>query len=210
MITRRLAALVAASLLLSGCSGGASGAATDPDVAASAPVPGVALPADPLAVLVPRPDEVPAGMVPVVSGSGPRDLAVVAGYSGEGDAATAAAAKLKAHAFVRAYVGQYADPASGQVLSVVASTFATAAGASADFADDEKSVQGTAVTVERLGEASSARVQSIPGSVVSELLVLRFRRGITTWSLAYKAAPRADLAVAVGLAKALLARTSTS
>jgi hypothetical protein len=207
---RRLAVLLVATLLLAGCSGSESAAPSSTDAAASAPVPGVTLPSDPLADLVPRPAEVPAGMVPVVTGSGPRDLAVVAGYSGSGAAATAAAAKLRAHGFVKAYVGQYANPSTGQVLSVVASTFATPAGATADFGDDQRSVQGRAVTVEKLGEASSARVQAIPGKMASELLLLRFKRGTTTWSLAYQAAPKADPAVAVGLARALLARTATS
>jgi hypothetical protein len=205
---RRLALLAAAPLLVAACSAGTT--APTPDAAASAPVPGVTLPADPLAALVPAPDEVPAGMVPVLAGSGPRDLAVVAGYSGAGAAATAAAARLRAHGFLKAYVGQYANPSTGQVLSVVASTFATAAGAKADFADDERAGSGTRVTTAALGEASSATVQAAPGQASAQLLLLRFRRGTTTWSLAYQAAPRADAAVAVAVAQKVLARTATS
>src|SRR4051794_41240804 len=101
-------------------------------------------------------------MVLVVKGSGPRDLRTVAGYSatGSGAAATAAvsaaAAKLRAHGFQRAYVAQYVSTASGAVLSVVASSFATSAGAAADFADDEKAHSGTTAVLEKVGDASSA------------------------------------------------------
>jgi hypothetical protein len=208
---RRLALLAAAPLLLAGCSGGTSSSSPDPRAAASAPVAGVTLPPDRLATLVPSPSEVPAGMVPVVTGSGPRELAVVAGYSGTGAAATTAAGRLRAHGFVKAYVGQYANPSTGQVLAVVASTFATAAGAAADFADDERGGSGTRVTTPALGEASSATVQAVPGEPgqpARQLLLLRFRRGTTTWSLAYQAAPEADPAVAVAVARKVLARAA--
>jgi hypothetical protein len=211
VVTRRLPALcllpVLLPVLLSGCSGGsAAGPGAAP--AASAPAPGVTLPPSALARLVPTPQEVPAGMTLVTKGSGPRSLAVVAGYSGSGAAATAAAAKLTNHGFVSAYVAQYLNAGNGQVLSIVASTFATAAGATSDFADDEKVKQGTPVTLARVGEASSATVQDVAGKVVKQLVLLRFRRGTTTWSLAYQAAKPADPTVALALAQRLLARIS--
>lgn len=210
MISRRLVAL-ALPLLLGACSGGSDGAAPSPPPF-TAPAPGVSLPPDALSTLVPAPDEVPAGMVLIVKGSGARDLMTVAGYSASGTGATAtaqvnaAAAKLRAHGFQRAYVAQYADTASGAVLSVVASRYGTAAGAAADYADDSKASTGAHAMVERVGEATSATVQTLPGSVSAQLLLLRFRQGATTWSLAFKAAPKADPAVAVALAKLLVAR----
>lgn len=210
MITARpAAALVLLPLLLAGCSGGsAPSTASSASSAAASPVPGVTLPPDPLVDLVPRPDEVPAGMVPVLAGSGPRDLTTVAGYSGTGATATAAAASLTRHGFGHAYVAQYADPATGQVLSVLVSRFATAAGATADFASDESGSQGRPVPgAPTLGEASSVTVQDLPGTA-SQLVLVRFRRATSTWSLAYKAGPTADPQVAVALARALLARTS--
>lgn len=206
--SRGLAALLTAPLLLAGCSGDST-PTVDPQTAASAPVPGVTLPADPLVDLVPRPNEVPAGMVPVLAGSGPRDLTTVAGYSGTGATATAAAAKLTAHGFRRAYVAQYANPATSQVLSIVASTFATVAGATADFADDQAGAQGKKVTTPTLGEASAVTLQDVPGSVAKQLVLVRFRRGMTTWSLAYAASPTAEPKVAIDLAQALLKRSTS-
>ena len=211
MITRTLAALVTVPLLLTGCSGGddsASPTATA-TAAASAPAPGVTLPPDPLSGLVPAPAEVPAGMVLIPAGSGPRDVAVVASYSGSGATATAAKAALTAHGFVRAYVAQYVNPANGSVLSIVASTFRTSGGAVADFTADQASGRGRAVPAATVGEASSVTVQDVPGSVAGQLVILRFRRGTTTWSLAYKAAPTADPQVALDLARKVLERTAS-
>lgn len=204
---RPVAALLAVPALLAGCSSGTT--PIDPRAAASAPVPGVTLPPGALVALVPTPSEVPAGMVPVVLGSGPRDLAVVAGYSGTGAAATAAAAKLRSHGFQEAYVAQYANQSTGQVLSVVVSRFATAAGATADLADDVKAGGGTKVVVQQVGEASAATTEPITGKVSGQLLLLRFRRGVDTWVLAYEAAPTADARVAVAVARAVLARTAS-
>jgi hypothetical protein len=167
------------------------------------------LPPDVRSTLVPQPDEVPAGMVPIPAGSGPRDITVVAGYSGTGATATAAAAKLRQHGFQGAYVAQYVHPSTGQVLSIVASAFATPAGATADFADDEAGAQGRKVDAATLGDASSVTVQDIPGSVVSQLVLVRFRRGSTTWSLAYKASPTADPQLAIAVAGTLLKRTTS-
>lgn len=207
-MTRGIAALVLAPVLLVGCSGDGATPSTDPDVAASAPVPGLTLPPDALAALVPQPDEVPAGMVPLPTGSGPRDIGVVAGYSGTGAAATAAKVKLVSHGFVRAYVGQYGNQATAQVLSVVVSEFATSAGATADLADDLGGEQGKTVPSPTIGEQSAVTIQDVPGSPASQLVLVRFRRGVNTWSLAYKATPTAEPSVAIELAKVLLARTS--
>ncbi|MDX6268175.1 MAG: hypothetical protein QOD70_2915 [Frankiales bacterium] len=214
MITRRLPALALLPVLLTACSDGSSTTAAPSSTvpAASAPAPGVTLPPDALSALVPAPDEVPAGMVLVVKGSGPRDLATVAGYSSSGAGAqataarTAAAAKLRAHGFRKAYVAQYVNTATGAVISVVASSFGNAAGATADFADDEKVHSGTPTAVDKVGAASSATIQTVPGSVAAQLLLLRFRQGTTTWSFAFQAAPSADRAVAVALATLLVQR----
>lgn len=206
---RRLAAVAVAPLLLVACSGGSPAPTTDPETAASAPVPGLTLPPDALVDLVLRPSEVPAGMVPIINGSGARTLSVVAGYSGSGAAATAAAAKLTAHGFIRGYVAQYANQGTSQVLSILASQFATSAGATADFADDLKGPQGKSVATGTLGEQSAVTLQDLPGKVASQLVLVRFRRGTTTWSLAYKATPTADPQVAIDLAKTLLSRTAT-
>lgn len=208
MNNRGLAALLVAPALLAGCSG-ASTPVVDPQVAASAPVPGVTLPPDTLLDLVPRPDEVPAGMVPVLAGSGARDLKTVAGYSGTGAAATAAAGKLMQHGFTSAYVAQYANPSTGQVMSIVVSRFATTAGAGADYADDQAGATGKVVSTPTLGEASSVRIQDVPGTPAKQLVLVRFRRGTATWSLAYQAGPTADPQVGIMLAGVLLKRTTT-
>ena len=211
MLPRSAAAVATLGVLVAGCSSGSSsgqGSPTPPPF--TAPAPGVTLPPDALSRLVPLPTEVPAGMVLVVKGSGPRDLQTVAGYSGSGataaQATAAAAAKLRAHGFQKAYVAQYVNTANGAVVSVVASVFATAAGAAADYADDTTSTSGAATKVPPVGEQSSATVTTIQGSVSAQLLLLRFRQGTTTWSLAYRATPTADPAVAVGLAQKVVAR----
>lgn len=212
MITRRLLALGAVPLLLAGCSGGSTSSSAPTPPPATAPVPGVTLPPGTGSDLVPAPDEVPAGMILLVKGSGPRDLQTVAGYSATGtgaahDAAVAAAAaKLRSHGFVRAYVAQYLDSARGSVVSVLASTYSSPTGATADYADDEKATTGGHVTVPVVGDASSATVTRTAGKAPGELLLLRFRKGATTWSLAYQAAPKADVSVAVALAQKLAAR----
>jgi len=208
---RRWAAVLALPLLLTACSDKTP--SSDPQAAASAPVPGVTLPPGTLSQLVPAPDEVPAGMVPVLLGSGPRTLDQVAEYSGTGDAKTRAAAALRTHGFQEAYVAQYANQTTGQVLSVEVSRFATAQGATLDFSDDQKGTAGTPVSAESLGDASSVTKQVIKGSgqgaVQSQLVLVRFLRGTDTWVLAYQAAPTAEATVAVELAKRLLARTAT-
>lgn len=205
--TRAVGLAVFAALLVS-CSGGASTPVVDPVTAASAPVPGLTLPPDALVALVPTPAEIPAGMVPILAGSGPRTLDVVAGYSGTGPAKAAATEALTAHGFTRAYVAQYAQPNTGAVLSVVVSEFATAVGATADYGDDQRGATGATVPTATLGEASTVRLQDLKGTPASQLVLIRFRRGTTTWSLAYKAAPTAQPQVAIDLVKKLLARSA--
>jgi hypothetical protein len=207
-VTRRwCAAALALPLLLAGCSHDAP--AMDPRAQASAPVPGVTLPPGDLVQLVPTPAEVPAGMTPVIRGSGSRTVEDVAGYSGEGPAKAAALTALRAHGFVGAYVAQYASPTTGQVLSVVVTRFGTAEGARADFSDDEKGTTGTPVPTATLGDASSVTRKDLGGSVTSQLVLVRVLRGTDTWTIAYQAAPTADPQVPVGLARTVLARTAT-
>jgi hypothetical protein len=207
---RRLLALLVLPALAFGCSEDPSPQATpSADPSASQPLPGVTLPPGPLVDLVLTPEEVPAGMVPVLKGSGPRTIDVVAGYSGTGAAQASAQARLRAHGFTGAYVAQYANLTTGQVVSVLASQFATAAGTTSDFADDLKAAQGAKVEAPTLGEQSSVTRQTLKEKTPAELVLVRFRRGTTTWSLAYKAAPPASAQVAIELAQKLLARTSS-
>lgn len=206
----RLLALLVLPTLVLGCSEKATPQATPTtEPSASQPLPGVTLPPGALVDLVLTPDEAPKGMVPVLKGSGPRTISVVAGYSGTGPAQASAQARLKAHGFTGAYVAQYANLTTGQVVSVLASDFATAAGATSDFADDLKGAQGTIIVAPTLGEQSRVTRQALTEKPAGELILVRFRRGTTTWSLAYKAAPPASAQVAIELAQKLLARTSS-
>lgn len=202
----RLGLAVACALLLAGCSSD-----PEPDEAPSAPsasaltapLSDVTLPPDPLRDLVPRPDEVPAGMVPLLAGSGSRDAAQIADFSA--DPAVAAKA-LAAHGFRSAYVAQYAHPTDGRVLSVVVARFADAKGATADLAGDLSASSGDLVETPTIGEASQVRRQPLPGEQEGELITVRFRSGATTWLLAYGARPTADPQTAVELARALIDR----
>lgn len=209
MIWRPTASLAVACALLTGCSADEPQAApqTPSASALSAPLAGVVLPPDPLRPLVPAPEEVPAGMVPLLSGSGARDAKAIAEFSAD---PAAAAKALAAHGFTSAYVAQYADPADGRVLSVVVARFRDAAGAEADLQGDLAGSSGELVTTDTVGQASQARRQplpgSSPGSAPGELVTLRFRQGATTWLLAYGARPTADPQVAVELGRALVAR----
>jgi len=180
----RIVPVVAAVVLLAALTGCREDAPTVPAAsdgplasALSAPLPGVSLPPDPLRPLVPAPDEVPAGMVPLLTGSGPRDVAAIAEYSGD---PAAAATALTGHGFRSAYVAQYADPAGARVLSVVVVRFADAAGATADLAGDLAGSSGEVVGLERVGEASQVRRQPLPGSGGGELATVRFHQGATT------------------------------
>lgn len=216
MIPRGGAALGLACALLVGCSDDERQARPQstpqpPSASAlSAPLSGVTLPPDPLLPLVPAPDEVPSGMVPLLSGSGTRDVKALAEFSADPAAAGKA---LAAHGFSRAYVAQYADPADGRVLSVVVVRFTDAAGAEADLEGDLAGSSGEVVETVTVGQASQARRQPLPGgspgSAAGELVTLRFRQGATTWLLAYGARPTADPQVAVELARALVERATT-
>jgi hypothetical protein len=189
--------------VLSGCSD-SNEPPPDPAVA-SAPLPGVTLPPDELRDLVPTPAEVPPGLTPLLTATGPRDAAAVAAYSADPAAAGKA---LKAHGFRKAYVAQYANPGDGRVVSVVVVRFATAKGATDDLSGDIASSGGTKLSIEKVGEASSATSQALPDGG-GELVTLRFRSGPTTWLVAYGAKPKADPAIAVRLAKAVLSRATT-
>ena len=205
MISRAGVALGCA-LLLAGCSSEPEPVAPPSPPSASAltaPLPGVTLPPDPLRELVPAPDEVPEGMVPLLAGSGGRDAAEIAEFSSD---PAAAATALADHGFRSAYVAQYAHPSDGRVLSVVAVRFNDAAGATADLEGDLVGSSGELVTTSTVGESSQARRQPLPGDDEGELVTLRFRRGATTWLLAYGARPTADVDVAVELSQRLVQR----
>ena len=208
MSPRTAAAVLLAGCLLVGCSDAEPGAApqSPSQSALDAPVPGVALPAHPLLPLVPEPDEVPGGMVPLLAGSGGRDAAAIAEFSAD---PAAAATALAEHGFRDAYVAQYASPGDSRVLSVVVVRFADAAGAQADLAGDLSGSGGEVVEAPTVGEQSQVRRQDLPGGTGGELVTVRFRQGSTTWLLAYGDAPEADADVAVSLARALVDRAVT-
>jgi hypothetical protein len=198
-----------ASLALAGCSGSSTPSSSSPSPEPpSSAAPAIALPAGPLRELVPSSQDLPPGMVPILAGTGPRDVRAVAGYSAD---PTTAQKQLTAHGFRTAYAGQYADPATGRVLSVVVSRFATPAGATADLAGDIAGSTGTVVPAPTVAEQSEVRKQPLPKTGVGasaapgELVTVRFRQGATTWLVAYGASPTADPKVALGVAQ-LLAR----
>jgi hypothetical protein len=192
--------------LLAACGGSSAGSAgPGPSPAASGTttaVPDIALPADPLRDLVPRTADLPAGLVAILAGSGPRDAAAIAGYSAD---PKRAGTLLTQHGFRSAYVAQYADLATGRVLSVVVSRFSTTAGAAADLDADLSASAGEQVKADQIGEKSDVRRQPQPGGK-GQLVTVRFRKGATTWLVAYGANPTADAVVAVDLAKTLAAR----
>jgi hypothetical protein len=191
-------------MLLAAC-GGSSAPAAGPEPtpsASSVAVPDIQLPADPLRELVPHTADLPAGLVAILAGSGPRDAHAIAGYSAD---PKAAGTLLTQHGFRSAYVAQYADPATGRVLSVVVSRFSTAAGATADLDADLTASTGEQVKADQVGEKSDVRRQPLPGGA-GQLITVRFRKGATTWLVAYGARPAADPDVAVALAKALADR----
>ncbi len=202
-------------LALAGCGGSSAG---DPAAAATA-VPDIALPAGDLRDLVPATGDLPPGMVPILSGSGTRDVAAIAEYSAD---PAAARTLLTQHGFEAAYTGQYADPQTGRVLSVVVTRFATPAGAQADLAGDLVSSSGTVLPGATLGEQSEVRRQPLPASPgatgapgspsppAGELVTVRFRKSAMTWLVAYGATPTADASVATGVAERLLAKAATA
>ncbi|MCW2571869.1 MAG: hypothetical protein JWO88_1927 [Frankiales bacterium] len=193
-------------ILLAGCgasSGGSAAPSPGPTVTGPATaVPDIALPADPLRDLVPRTADLPPGLVAILAGSGPRTATAIAAYSAD---PKRAGMLLTQHGFRSAYVAQYADLATGRVLSVVVSRFSTAAGATADLDADLSASAGEQVKSDQIGEKSDVRRQPLPGGK-GELVTVRFRKGATTWLVAYGANPTAEPDVAVGLAKVLAAR----
>jgi hypothetical protein len=88
---------------------------------------------------------------------------------------------------------------------VVASRFASAAGAAADLDADLKASTGEQVTAATIGEKSDVRRQPMPGGK-GQLVTVRFRKGPTTWLVASGASPTADPKVAVDLATKLVGR----
>lgn len=209
---RRVPIVLLCSALAAGCSGSGGTGADAPPLLASTARPDIVLPAGPLRELVPATADLPPGMVPLLAGSGSRDLAAVAGYSAD---PVAARRLLADHGFQAAYVAQYADPADGRVLSVVVSRFATVAGATADLTSDLAGSTGQVVDAAPIGDQSQVRRQPLPAASTApgasappagELVTVRFRRGATTWLLAYGAAPTADPALATALAATLAGR----
>lgn len=192
-------------LFLAACGGSSSPSASpthSPTAMSPVPAPDIVLPADPLRDLVPRTSDLPPGLVAVLAGSGPRDAHAIAAYSAD---PKSAGALLDKHGFRSAYVAEYADPATGRVLSVVVSRFSTASGATADLAADLAASTGEKVAAATVGEQSDVRRQPLPGGK-GQLVTVRFRKGATTWLVAYGAAPKADPAVAVTLATTLAGR----
>jgi hypothetical protein len=192
--------------VLAGCGGSSTPssapASSGSSVEASTAVPDIALPADPLRDLVPRTADLPPGLVAILAGSGPRDAHTIAGYSAD---PKSAGTLLTQHGFRSAYVAQYADLATGRVLSVVVSRFSTASGAAADLDADLKASTGEQITAGVIGEKSDVRRQPLPGGK-GQLVTVRFRKGATTWLVAYGASPTADPKVATDLAATLASR----
>lgn len=176
-----------------------------PPAAPGAPMPGpaVALPPGELSGLVPAPAEAPAGLVPLLQASGPRDAAAVAGFSSD---APAAARDLAARGFTGAYVAQYAAPGDPRSLTAVVVRFADAAGATADLQADLTDSAGEAVAAPPVGEQSQVRRVALPDQTALDLVTVRFRVGPTTWLLAWRAPAPAEAAVPLDLARTLAAR----
>jgi hypothetical protein len=164
----------------------------------------VALPEGTLRDLVPAPADVPAGLVPLLQTSGPRDAAAVAAFSADPEAAATALAE---HGFTDAYVAQYASPSDSRTLTAVVVRFRDADGARADLDADVESGAGVPVDADGpIGDASDVRRVDLPGDGADELLTVRFRAGSTTWLLAWRAPRPADPQVPVALARALSER----
>jgi hypothetical protein len=190
-------------LLLTACGGSSATTAKATGTPTAGPVAvDITLPADPLRDLVPRTADLPPGLVAILAGSGPRNAHAIAAYSAD---PTQAGRLLTQHGFRSAYVAQYADPATGRVLSVVVSRFSTAAGATADLDADLSASTGELVAAGQVAERSDVRRQPLPDGK-GELVTVRFRKGATTWLVAYGASPKADPAVAVDLGRALASR----
>jgi len=171
---------------------------------ASSAAPDIVLPPGPLQDLVPETADLPPGMVAILSGSGPRDVKAIAAYSAD---AAKAQGLLAQHGFRNAYVGQYADPATGRVLSVVVSRFSTVSGATADLVGDLAASTGETVQATTVGEQSQVLRQPLPSATPpGQLVTVRFRKGATTWLVAYGSTPQADPEVALKVARILAGR----
>ena len=153
---------------------------------------------------MPETADLPPGMVAILSGSGPRDVKAIAAYSAD---AAKAQGLLAQHGFRNAYVGQYADPATGRVLSVVVSRFSTVSGATADLVGDLAASTGETVQATTVGEQSQVLRQPLPSATPpGQLVTVRFRKGATTWLVAYGSTPQADPEVALKVARILAGR----
>lgn len=198
--THLFVVLVLAAYSLAGCSA-SSGQAR------GIPTPAVTLPPGDLVNLVPRPEEVPTGLVPLLAQTGPADLARIAGFSSD---KTKAAATLARHGFRAGYVVEYAEPSTGRVLTVVVTRFATVRGATEDLAADL--VAPIAPGAKRLalgvvGAASGAVTQPRPSAPKgAELVTVRFRVDDTTWVVAVGSFGPVDAAAVQSIASALAAR----
>lgn len=201
-------------LAVGGCSDGGS---TEPEVA-------VALPTGSLAGQVLQPDDVPEGLVPLLTQTGPADISRIAGFST--DSATAEQS-LREHGFDEAYVVQYGDQQSGRFLVNVVVRFDSVEGATADLTADLEAARqtGTPFPVEGLGDqaggvrgssgaAASPPVGSAPpGASPSaaptsgfDLVTVRWRQDSTTWLLAVGARGTVEQEAVVRLARLVLSR----
>lgn len=199
-ITRVSASLAAAAALLAaaGCSD---------DNGGKLPAPAVTLPAGSLEHYVPQPEEVPQGMVPLIQQTGEADIEKLAGFSS--DPATARTA-LAQHGFENGYVVEYADTATGRVITVVVSKFASIQGATADITADLSAVPpagAQTVIIPAVGDQSGAVKQALPNAPAgSELVTVRFRVGAMTWLVAVGAHGAVDPSAVTSIASNLAAR----
>jgi len=162
------------------------------------------LPDGALRDLVPSPDEVQPGLVPLLEVSGPRDAAAVASFSTDPGTARD---ELVANGFSDAYVVQYAARDDSRALTAVVVRFATPDGARADLEADLAASAGEVVAdAPPVGEASEVRRFDLPDDGPDELVTVRFRSGATTWLLAWRAPAPPDVDVPVGLARLLAGR----
>jgi hypothetical protein len=193
--------VVAALLVVAGCSsGGGSPKATETTGAK------FSLPAGALRERVLQPSDVPSSLVPIAAQTGARDLSAIAAFSAD---TTAAKKSLQDHGFQSAYVVQYADPAASATVTNVVTKFATAAGAAADLQGDlqASSATGERFAVSGLGDqAGGVRGRVSTSSAVGTLITLRWRVADTTWLLAVGSAQKVDEASVRKLADKLVGR----
>ena len=116
---------------------------------------------------------------------------------------------MQRNGFQSAYVVQYADPATGAVVTNVVTKFATVEGATADLTADLKSATRTGAAFEVTGlgdQAGGIRGTRDKDSVNGSLVTLRWRRGDTTWLLAVSATTLVEQTGVRKLADNLMAR----